>query len=440
MWRSDSLYRALTGADASTTERFDALPDDVVGKVHDYVHETRDLVNLAQTNRRARTSTYERLEGRWHLQQSQYRDRFLERWAGLTEERLDDATVFSLTSLTARDVDIGKDNLVPVLVQILRYGGFPGLRTLHLWNCAVDRIGMYHLSEAIAGGTLRLLQDLDLSYNPVGAGIHYFAEAVSASPLRRQALPCFEASAVGDDGLTSFSHAPSTSLPELNSLALNWNGIGALGMAELSTAISSGSLRALGYLGLAGNGFGDGGMVALSSAIASRALPELHELDLAENRIGDVGARAFVEATSCGSVPALSRLSLDGNGIGDAGMRLLACAIAHESIGDLSRPLRLSQNGTVHDADLQTFASTAHESDDPIALAKTCIKTWRRAALDATTRTLDRAAKVAASACIGALCVAASTAQGAGDPTRQMFNASYAGLSRKRTGGPRPAC
>ena len=152
-------------------------------------------------------------------------------------------------------LDLGGNNIADDGLAML----FPFFKT-KLSNLAffsigsgITDVGMRALSDEIAIGSLRNLQDLRLNNNQIS-----------------------------DAGMIAFANAIG-SLSKLQQLWLNSNKIGDEGMKAFSTAISSGGMGPLEKLYLHYNKIGDTGMISLSEAIGKGLLPACKEIWVMSN-------------------------------------------------------------------------------------------------------------------------------------------------------------
>jgi hypothetical protein len=164
------------------------------------------------------------------------------------------------------------------------------------------------------------LTSLDLTSNHIGAD---GAKAIAASLPRLTSLN-LGFNIVSDEG----AMAIAASLPDLTSLDLTSNHIGADGAKAIAA-----SLPGLTSLILWDNNIGNEGAMTIAAA-----LPALTSLDLWNNNIGDEGAMAIAS-----SLPGLTSLDLSGNDIGVEGAKALLDAWSEREDGQL-RVLKLHDN------------------------------------------------------------------------------------------------
>ena len=272
-----------------------------------------------------------------------------------------------LTSLA-----IGSCGITDVHIRLFQTASMKSITQLDMTGNELDPNAMQSFHRVSQSGAFSFIKTLDLGLNELGDhGIENFSSSLPYLPSLRNLI--ISHTRMGDDGLTRFVEAYAKSAPLLQSLQLDGNAFGSLGMKNFSSVLALHPHRftQMSDLTFAYNSMDDDGIVAFfeackpSTVLASLrtlnfdstnmgaqgmsslvnacgALTQLERLILADNQIGDEGMKSLEHACT-NRFPRLNHLDLIGNQIGDEGMRSLSIAYARDVLPEC-KYLRLHSN------------------------------------------------------------------------------------------------
>ena len=240
----------------------------------------------------------------------------------------------SLRTLNLFACDLGDDGFAAIARgRVLR-----ALTTLNVGLCGISPVGI----DELAAGEVDRLCALDLSANPIGAGIGVLARCNRLRSLRNLRLVnC----GLGPEGAEHLGR--SSAFDQLRTLWVTANNFGPDGAKAL---FGAGRFAELWDLQLDEDAIGEVG----AAAIANAAGDELCWLSLCNNGIGDAGATALAGSPRLRN---LYHLNLYGNDIGDAGAVALAQSPCLTNLGWLH-----IRNNPIGAVGAQALAESPHRT------------------------------------------------------------------------------
>lgn len=238
-------------------------------------------------------------------------------------------------SLDLSDNGLGASGVVAI-VEVLKSGGAPSLRTLSLKQNQCGQEGADALAALFGASAHALLSSVDLGANGLGSkGAAAIAEGLASNTtLTSLSLEHNEIESEGVEKLVSLALCQNSTL---TSLSLEWNNVGPPGGKALADAIAKEQM-ALSSLNLGWNGLGDEGAAELARALEARpADGPLRDVRLHHNRLSSAAAP---QLSKC--LGGLSVMDVSGNALGQGGSAVLLVAqqemrlVTDEATGDTS--------------------------------------------------------------------------------------------------------
>ena len=244
--------------------------------------------------------------------------------------------------ILARNEGLGDEGVVPVL-EAVRRGGCQHLRRLDLSACHLTEVGGRALGRALRGGgcgELRRLLLFDAFVDRVGS--LEVLQAILSGACDKLVYLCLSGYMMDTEHADALSEALTGGhLRYLEELDLSNNErLGDEGMARIMLTLGNGTCPDLRQLTLWKVGRGEVGAAALASALGSGSLSHLRGLHLADyNLIGDVVMSGIIAAMSSGTCPELESLQLNRTGLDTVACQCLCHALHSGAWPHLTRLL-----------------------------------------------------------------------------------------------------
>ena len=226
------------------------------------------------------------------------------------------------------------DGAMAALAALLEEGAMPKLERLRLQENQISDAGVAALVTALRGGAIPACAEITLRFT-------YEQPAINLSGNPGCSTPVQEALAWRQD------MAPAVTL---SYSGLGWDDAQMLTLCgALRVAHAGGGLRKLEQLDLRENKMGDGAMAALVALLEEGAMPNLETLILSGNQIPDAGVAALATALrsgalpSCTSVHALGNPGCGGEGVDEDGDPDGTCPRVEEALASPEREAALAR-------------------------------------------------------------------------------------------------